>query len=160
MKNTKEALNWIVTILRKHQVPYRITGGLAVRAYGSERPLADIDIEIPDKYFPAIVPAMKEYLFFGPAKYKDKNFDTYGIGATYKGQNIEISGATSEKLFDAREKKWVKSRINISHVSRKRVYGLIVNVIDKKDLIDYKKRLSRRVDKKDLKVLEKKKEDL
>ena len=48
MKNIKAALIWITNILKKHQIPFQISGGLAAIAYGASRSLADIDIDIPD----------------------------------------------------------------------------------------------------------------
>ena len=48
-KHAPEALKWIVNILKTNKVPFRISGGLAVKIYGSKRDLDDIDIDIPDK---------------------------------------------------------------------------------------------------------------
>jgi len=73
MKNkSKKAFKWIITVLRKNKIPFRITGGFAAKIYGSQRELADIDIEIPDSYFDKILPEVKKYIIFGPAKYKDR----------------------------------------------------------------------------------------
>ena len=150
--NTKEAFLWIIGILEKHKVVYRISGGMAARAYGSNRPLADIDIEIRDKYFKKILPDIRKYLFF-IGKYRDKHFKTYGAGMKYKGQIIELSGADTEILYDSRKKKWIKSNNDLTKTTKKEIYGKTVKVIRKKDLIEYKEKLNREVDKKDLKVL-------
>ena len=48
MNNAKKALIWITDIIKKHHTPFQITGGLAAIAYGANRPLLDIDIDIPD----------------------------------------------------------------------------------------------------------------
>src|SRR3989338_11339919 len=44
MKNTQEALIWIIGVLKRHSIPFRISGGFAAKIYGSTRELADIDI--------------------------------------------------------------------------------------------------------------------
>ena len=56
IKDPKAALHWIVAILNRHRVPFQITGGLAAKAYGSDRDLVDIDIDIPEEAFPASYP--------------------------------------------------------------------------------------------------------
>lgn len=37
MKDTKTALIWITGILKKHQIPFQISGGLAAIAYGASQ---------------------------------------------------------------------------------------------------------------------------
>jgi hypothetical protein len=42
-----QALNWIVSLLNRHHIPYQIVGGLAAKAYGARRALVDIDMYVP-----------------------------------------------------------------------------------------------------------------
>lgn len=154
MRNTKAALQWIVTILRKHKIPFQISGGFAARVYGSKRKLADIDIEIPEKDFQKIVPDVRKYIQFGPKIYKDHEWDTLFMKLKYKGQNIEFDGAYKRKMFSAKTKKWINIRSDYSKAKRKRVYGMLVPIISKDHLIKHKKILMRKVDKEDLKYLE------
>ncbi len=156
MRDTKSAFKWIVNILKKAKIPYRLTGGFATRLYGSKRELADIDFEIHDKDFQKVLPQIKKYIIWGPKRYFDKNMKTYGLSMRYKGQIIDISGTDTEYLFDKSKKKWKKSRININHYSKIKVFGILVRVVPKKELISYKKKILRRVDKIDIDYLEKK----
>ncbi len=61
-KNTEEALKWIVGILNKHNIPYRIGGGFAANFYGSNREINDIDFSLSGEYFSEIVSETKEYI--------------------------------------------------------------------------------------------------
>jgi hypothetical protein len=83
----------------------------------------------------------------------DKNFNIILMTVRYKGQEIDFCGSDSESLYDAANKKWVKSHINLSHAVHKRVFGMIVPVVPKKELIAYKSKLLRKVDKLDIKAL-------
>jgi hypothetical protein len=58
-------------------------------------------------------------------------------------------------LFDRRKKRWIKSKNELSRSVKRRVFGRVVPVVPKDALIGYKKILMRRVDKLDLKALEK-----
>lgn len=59
MRQSKDALVGIVSLLRKQEIPFVITGGLAAPVYGSKRPLVDIDIDIPERFLPGLFPLMK-----------------------------------------------------------------------------------------------------
>src|SRR3989344_6138029 len=145
MKNTKEALKWIVGILNNNKIPFRISGGFAAKIYGSKRALADIDIEVPDKFVDPICEKTKKYVIRKALRYKDKEFDLYSAILKYKGQVIDICGATSSKIYDKNKKKWVKEVIDLKKTVNKKVYGIQVKVITLLDLIDYKSKIRRRV---------------
>jgi len=156
MKKTKEALKWIVSLLRKNKIAFEITGGFASRIYGSKRPLADIDIEVSDKAISKIQQLTKKYIIYGPKEYKDRNFDLLLMTLSYKGQKIDICGKDSEELYDKKKGKLIKEKINLSHVKVKKVKDLFLPVVPLEDLIYYKKELGRNVDKKDVRELSKK----
>jgi hypothetical protein len=109
MRKTKEAFTWIVGLLRKHKIPFHISGGFAANIYGSNRPL--VDIEIPDKKIFEIQNDVKKFIIYGPKRYKDKEFDLLRMTLKYKGQEIDICGINSQKLFDKKANKWNTERI-------------------------------------------------
>ena|SRR3989344_6334504 len=150
MKKTKEAMEWIVRILKKQKLPYRLSGGFAARIYGSKRKLADIDIDTTDKALLTIIPEVQDYILDGPKRYKDKEWDVFALELNYKGQEIGLVGVDSAKIFDKRKKKWIRFETDFSKVVKKKVYGQTVNVISKEDLIDYKEKIRRRVDLQDI----------
>jgi len=154
-RKTKEALKWIVQILHKHEIQFQIAGGLAVKIYGSKRELNDIDIDAPDNRINTIVPEVKKYITFGPKRYVGEGFDIFTLTLKYKGEIIDITGCDTGKLFDSSKKKWINDKVDLSKSVKRKVFGLAVPIIPKKDLIGYKKKMMRKVDKLDLKDLEK-----
>ena len=100
IKDTEGALKWIVNILEKHQINFEVRGGFVARIYGSDRELADIDIQIKNTHLGEIFSEIKNYIIFGPQKYKDKNWDLLLLTLRYKGQDIDISGLGSVRIFN------------------------------------------------------------
>ena len=153
MKNTKNAFKWIVSLLRENKIPFQLSGGFAARIYGSNRPLHDIDIEIPDKYFDKLLPHVKDYLFYGPQRYLDETFDLLLMTLRYEGQEIDISGCETDKLFNHQTKQWESCGTKINDVVEKEFYGLTVPVIKWQDLVAYKEKIRRPTDLEDVKAI-------
>jgi len=154
LKNTEDAFKWMVEIIGKHKIPFQITGGLAARIYGSSRPLADIDIEIPKNKFKYILEEVKDYIKFGPKIFKDDNWDLYLMTLDYAGQEIDICDSNS-KIKDYMTEKWIENRVDFSRVVIQDIFGLRTPVVPIEDLIRYKKILKREVDVEDIKNLSK-----
>lgn len=151
----KKALFWIVEIIEKHDIPFQIVGGLTVKAYGSPRPLVDIDIEIPEESFSKIQNEVSAYITYGPAQLKEERWDLFLMTLNYEGQEIDISGAYTTKIYDITKKNWVALNPELSKVVPLNLYGKILPIISKEQLIAYKKILLREVDILDLQYLEK-----
>lgn len=154
MKSTKEALIWITSIIQKYNIPFQICGGLAVRAYGSTRPLADIDIEIPEDSFIKIQDEVSSYITYGPAQYKSERWDLYLMTLNYYGQEIDLSGAYTTKIFCMTDKVWKRLGVDLFNANYLNLYGISLPVISRDALIAYKKILVRPVDLLDLEFLE------
>ncbi len=140
-KKTEQAFHWITEILGRHKIPFVITGGFAAKIYGSPRPLNDIDIDIPDERMKDILEDIKPYAIFGPAHFKDERWDLLLATLNYNGQEIDISGGDHLKICDARTGKWLDNRTDFKKVTEKEIFGKIVPVIPKEDLVAYKSML-------------------
>ncbi len=150
MRNTIAALKWIVELLERMHIPFEIDGGLAAKLYGEDRELADIDINIPLKDFHRLVPFLEEYIIYGPAQYKDNNWDLLMASIKYSGQTIDISAFGKTKYFNQKEGKWIDFSEDLSKVRIMEYEGIKVPVINEVKLMIYKTELSRGVDKKDV----------
>ena len=155
MKNTAAAFKWIITLLWKHKIPFQITGGLAARAYGATRPLNDIDIDIPEDRFAELVPDVKEYITFGPARQIDERWDVFALVLEYEGQEIDITGANTVRVCDARTQEWVDLLANFSIAEMRELFGMRVPVINREELIAYKMMLEGKHQQEDIDALKK-----
>lgn len=153
MRATQEAFHWIVDILEKRDVPFQISGGLAAKVYGSSRELADIDVDVPEKEFEKILPDVKNYIIFGPARYKDENWDLWLMTLRYCEQEIDISGAHEAQIFDKINNDWFWLQTDFSKSNLQEIFGILVPVVAKKELVEYKSRLRRDVDLIDIKEI-------
>ncbi len=156
MKDTKAALIWITDILTKHQIPFQITGGLAAIAYGAFRPLEDIDIDIPDDKFNLLEGEVRNYIVYGPTRFKSEKWDLLLMTLNYQGQDIDLSGADQTSIFDDKTNQWIKVIEDLPNATIKTVFELQLPVIPYEKLINYKKILSREVDLIDIQQLESK----
>lgn len=152
---TKIAFQWVVNILRKHQISFQITGGLAAIAYGATRALDDIDIDIPESAFPLIQEEVSSYTIFGPASFKSDRWDLYLQTLNYKSQTIDLGGAYKTKIFNQLINEWQPIPANFDKAEIKKLFDIEVPVIDRTELIDYKTALNREVDQIDIQQITK-----
>lgn len=136
-----EAFRWIVSILRNHHIPFQVTGGLAAHSYGSDRPINDIDIDIPEERMKEIVPDILEHIEFGPARYQDRAWDLMLITLNYHGQIIDIGGS-HVRICDERTGEWHSFGDDFSDANERELFGMHVPVMHPAHLIAYKKLLT------------------
>jgi len=152
MSKIKNAFIWAVKILRKHKVPFFLTGGFVARIYGSKRKFDDLDFFIPNEKFKDIYGEIKKYLTFGPKRYTDRYFNI-PIAATlnYRGQGIDFVGWKNAKIFDKQRKKYRLYRnYPNSRTVKMKIFGILVPIVKKEELIRVKLRLMRKSDKEDI----------
>ncbi len=152
-KAYRKTLKWIVEVLKRKKIRFNVLGGLAAYAYGSKRMLVDIDLAIKNKDFLKLAKDVEEYLVEEPHFSKSKNWECYYMEIKYDGITIEIGGDRGCKFLDSKTKKWQKLGDGLSKSTIKKVLGLSLPIIPKKELIAYKKKLMRKVDIIDLKNL-------
>ena len=116
MRNTDAALQWIVEKLDSLSIPYEIDGGFAAKLYGTERELADIDVNVSLDDFHRLVPWVTEYITFGPGQYKDDNWDLLMFSLKYSGQTIDISALGKTKYYDKQAQQWIEFPADLSEV--------------------------------------------
>ena len=152
MKNRKTpmAFGWIINLLRKHKIQFQIAGGLAARAYGARRELADIDIDIDTKDFKRLNKLLVGHIVYGHTRYRDHNWNAILMTARYENQLIDLVDKQSVKIFDHDTKRWIPYHSHFSTSVRKKIFDLIVPVENRNDLVWNKRALQRRVDRKDL----------
>lgn len=153
MRDVKSSLKWITDILARLNIPYQIAGGLAAIAYGANRELADIDIDIPEDKFDTLKEHVSDYITFGPSRYKDDHWDLLLMTLNHHGQEIDIGGAHQTHLFCQSTRTWHKLSTDFSKSISINIYDLTLPVIARQYLIEYKTLLARPVDLIDIEQL-------
>lgn len=150
MRDTGAAFNWIIDLLETNGIPYQIIGGFAAKAYGATRELWDIDIYVSGKNFPLICRLASSYTEWGPGHYKDESWDCEFVKLRFNGQQIDIGNADNTRWYDREAGAWVTERVDFSSSTPVNIMGRDVPVMPKSKLIEYKRKLGRKVDLEDL----------
>lgn len=140
---TLRGFKWIVEVLNKNKIPYRIGGGFAAHVYGSPRPINDIDISISGKYFPIIVPEVFDYIVAGPQHYLNEKWDCDTLSLNYRGQEIDLTDVDTLRMSNKEQTAWIQAKdlYNKYDPVVMQVEGTEVSLFDPRGLIAYKKEL-------------------
>lgn len=142
-EKTTNALKWIVSILNKHNIPYRIGGGFAEHFYGSTRPVNDIDFSLSGEYFPIIVSETKDYITSGPKHYLNEKWDCNTLSLNYQGQEIDMTDINTLRMSNKEKTEWFQTKEHFRKYPTVpvEIEGIIIQLIDPRDLVAYKKEL-------------------
>lgn len=151
---TKEVLAWITATLQGLEIPFQATGGLAARCYGARRPLHDLDFYVPGRTLPILKDAWNDHITFGPSHFKDDHWDLVFMKLDYLGYQIEFGDADQTKYYDSQSGSWFKVDINFAASNRIIYEGVELPVMPKKQLLEYKVRLDREVDRIDIREIQ------
>ncbi len=152
-KSYVKTLKWIVNVLKRKRIQFNILGGLAAYAHGSKRMLVDIDLSMKNEDFQKLLPEVKEYVVEPPHVSKSENWECYYMELEKDGITIEIGGDKGCKFLDSKTGQWQTLGDELSKSTIKKIFGLELPIISKKELVEYKRKLMRDVDKIDLKNL-------
>jgi hypothetical protein len=154
MRDSAAALRWIVQELERRSIPFALVGGIAANAYGTTRPLHDIDIDIPVASLSVLAKELEPYKTFGPERSVSECFECDLVGFSFAGQEIELSGAETFRIKDASTGEWRAWPTDLSAIERRIVFGISVPVMGQRELIAYKRLAGRETDLVDVAELE------
>lgn len=144
------ALRWIAGVLERHGVPFQVVGGVAARAYGATRPVADIDLYIPAAKLRTVVEAVSPHVTRPPARHRGAHWDLVFVRLEYAGQVIELGVADDAKYWDVQAGRWREAAVEFEAADVREVFGVRVPVMPRERLLLYKRRLGRPVDRADV----------
>ncbi len=144
----KQALRWIFKILKKEKIKFNVLGGLAAYTYGSKRMLVDIDFSMSHRDMIKLAKVAENYVVERPWNGTSSTslWRGYYMELSYKGIAIEIGEAKNTEFFNTKTKKWEKFPDGLKNSVNKKIFGIMVPVMPKKNLISYKSKLNREVD--------------
>jgi hypothetical protein len=151
--SVRAALEWLTAILSTAEIRFQVVGGLAARIHGSQRPLADIDVYVPEADLGTVEALGRAYVVKPLQHFKDSHWDLKFLQFEYRGQQIEVGGAGSAKLYDAETGTWIPAAIVFEDSEQHNVDGIMIPVMPLDQLIAYKRCLGREVDRADLAFL-------
>lgn len=143
-ETTFNALKWIVEILNKNNIPYRVGGGMATFLYGSGRNVKDIDISTSSKYFSELVPLVKEYITAGPGYYLNEKWDCTTLSLNYNGQDIDLTDVDTLLMKSSFDDTWIKNKEIYQkwpEIKKDLGDGTLVTLMHPKVLLEYKQHL-------------------
>jgi len=149
-----EALRWITGLLDDLAIPYQAVGGIAAHAHGATRPLVDIDLYVPDEdALRAVARAAADHLTARPAHHSDEHWDLTLLKLRRSGWTVEVAAAATAKVWDRHHRVWTPAAIDFGRGEEREVGGVMLRVMSRQQLIDYKGGLGRAVDRLDVEEL-------
>lgn len=153
----KNVLAFLAKSFNQNDIQFQITGGLAAIAHGATRPLYDIDIEIYKQDVEKVRELFREFIvedWNNELEGPEDQFDIWMMKLSIEGVPVDINQIEETRIRSAEgDREWVL-QLTVMRTESKTIDGIELPVQIKRDLIAYKKVLSRDTDIEDIRQME------
>ncbi|MBK5097457.1 MAG: hypothetical protein JJE01_06720 [Gemmatimonadetes bacterium] len=149
-----EAMAWLADLFRDQDVRYAAAGGLAARAWGATRPLVDLDFFVHGEDLDRIETDLAPYLVRPLTGIRNDHWDLSFMRLEYSGIPLELSVAEGARYREAATGEWHDACPTFSACPERELLGVKLRIMDRDDLVEYKRRVDRAVDRADVAAIE------
>ncbi len=145
------ALSWLANLLDRHAVSYQVVGGLAARAYGATRPVVDVDLYMPFDQAQPLLAEIQPFIVRQPLPHRSDSWDLVYLALEYADVYIEIGdSSTHPRFYNRVDARWEAQRLDFDASVTAALFGVMMKVMPREELVRYKRMLDRDVDHEDL----------
>ena len=145
-----KALKWIIDQFDQADINYALCGGIAAAAYGSQRPLNDLDFFVTDNDLARASAFDVSQLSRPLSNHIGDHWKLDFVAYEYSGIAIEITSPSRCSIRSTPSDPWQKIQVTFGETRSIVVLGTRVEVMDPYELIQYKSSLAREVDHLDI----------
>jgi hypothetical protein len=149
-----EAMAWLADLFRDQDVQYAAAGGLAARSWGATRPLVDLDFFVHAEDLDRVESDLAPYVVRPLTALKDDHWDLSFMRLEYGGVPLELSVAEGARYRESETGEWHETCPTFSACPEREILGVKLRVMNREDLITYKRRVDRAVDRADIAAIE------
>ena len=149
-----EAMAWLADLFRDQDVRYAAAGGLAARSWGATRPLVDLDCFVNGEDLGRIETDLAPYVVRPLTKLTDDHWDLSFMRLEYAGIPLELSVAEGARYREAATGEWHDACPTFSACPERELLSVKLRIMDRDDLVEYKRRVDRAVDRADVTAIE------
>ncbi len=146
-QKAKAALEFIIPILDKYGFTWVITGGFATLAYGVDRPLTDIDIDINTSKdmpkFKELVAELAPHVTQPLEHLVNDSYDNYNMEITIGDVIVDICPMADLKVFDKAKKEYVPFYSRFPEHEMVNFEGMQLPLLSKRLIIENKEIIMR-----------------
>jgi hypothetical protein len=149
-----EAMAWLADLFCDQEVRYAAAGGLAARSWGATRPLVDLDFYVHGEDLDRIATDLAPYVVRPLTKLQDDHWDLSFMRLEYADIPLELSVAEGAKYREAATGGCHDACPSFEACPERELLGVKLRIMDRDDLIEYKRRVDRAVDRADVAAIE------
>jgi hypothetical protein len=149
-----EAVAWLADLFQERNVRYAAAGGLAARAWGASRPLVDLDFYVHAEDLDRLESDLAPFVVQPLTELENEHWNLSLIRLEYGGVPLELSVGEGAKYREAVTGEWHDACPGFDACPELELFGIPVRVMNRSQLLEYKRRVDRAVDRADIASIE------